>query len=332
MHLLRILTPFFFVLISNVNYAQVLDKGTLQAVKKLEKVNVYDTSGEKMSYVDPEGNTWIEKSNPVNLVINEFVSSKIFELVLGSGVPVGHLLIGDSQIGFAFKSTPKFSPYGVSGKSPSGGEPLLKTLRKATAQKKNVIGLESAVYATMLVFDNDIDKGNNFAKIETEDEVIITRFDFDDSLKFFDCFDITETYLLPDMVQKLQAKGLLQYVREQLKCEYKKPSKEWIQGKLPGLNLSIAKMKATHEYVLSHKDELRSAIEQAYQDVEEQFSESQILEAYNFSRLHKIAKNHKIDLDSSAPAAQQLAAFTISVINRRLLDLDKIYGISKIDL
>lgn len=314
-------------------YAQVLREESLTKTDKLKKLNIdsVDMSGEKYIYIDAESRNWIVKNNPLNLIINEFVASKVYQFIIGSSVPEAHLFVGSSGISLAFKPTLNFFPYGIEGLARDGTK-FKNIFAKAKRAKKTVTGLEESIYATLLVFDPDIEFGSNFAKIETRDSIQITRFDFDDSFKFYDSFKITEPYLGEEYTAIYKLRGIYDLVIEMLRAnsKYEKPSYACIDFKLPEISYSMEKMDEINTFIHVRQKEMFAEIEKAYLEIEAEVSEESIRSAYDFNQLLKTARQYNIKLNEKTSAARQLSTFTIEVLKRRLANMNALFNLQAI--
>lgn len=172
-------------------------------------------------YKDKQNKEWIIK-NPnsakdYHWVLHEFVSSKLYSHFLGTDLTAEIKLIYDQKKKKALIAIEKldnfikFDP--TTQKQNKNVNPFpwnciksrcqidengkVKILQNDIASKylnKPIVGFEIANLISNFVNDGDINSGNNFMLINKPNEYVVSRFDYDDSLKFFDQFDIAKGF------------------------------------------------------------------------------------------------------------------------------------------
>jgi len=317
------------LLLSQNLFSSTIDCKDLSYQGLMQTSHELDTSGEKTLYTDEQGNRWFVKHNALNLVINEYVASKLYGFISGPTNAKVALFVCDSNIHIATELLQGFHEFKMFKHEIEGFRLEDAGRENARFHGKSVSGLAEALYGTLLNFDDDIKDSLNFALVEREEDVRVVRFDFDDSFKFYDSLFITEIALAPSIAAHFNAlrPGGAEFVRQSLKrdLKYWDPSFFWLFDKMPALKSLPglpSQLRQIHDSVFANQEELMQVIDEAYETIAQNIPESRLRKAYNFKKLRAVARSRKIAISVKDPLAKQLANFTKGMIAERLNKLE----------
>lgn len=265
---------------------------------------------------------WIIKKGPDRWLINEFVAGKIYRAVLGNNAVGESKLILDESTGQRLLATKSHSGFtqvdinthsfgNIPFKCAAGNCACTKTKCTATNLSDSIIhglkvvGFERAAIASLFLDDDDIDGGNNFAMLDLQDHFLITRIDFDDSLKFFDRLGITELNALDimsavqiasmgisqKMITSILKQQLLPYENADLKLLLKKLKLG--SGVLNESKAQIALQELTEKPFAAYAE----LLDEGYSEVANYFSDNEIGEIYNTRKALCSKHRYATDLD-----------------------------------
>ena len=164
------------------------------------------------------GNKFLIKENQLDWIMNEYVASKLYQWALGENLISSTLLVvnpnGSKHPYLATKLADNYLTHFVPfGKNHNAGTIDLKCLTNGACKEiLPVEGFEKAFVASRLFSEGDDMDLNNYAAITLDNKVVVTRYDFDDSFKFFHLNGITKGMLAeslsPEVKKILTHKGV----------------------------------------------------------------------------------------------------------------------------
>lgn len=172
----------------------------LHAVHSSGTKEISQLKQDKLNY--KKGSKWLIKSNQFTWIAHEYVTSKLYQIVLGKGNVTDTVLVQNHQsplkpmLAVKLHKTyeKNFIPFNRQLEA-NGFKAKCLVSNKTCYYKQTrpVFGFEKALSTSMLFDDADIDDVNNFALKLYKDYVAVTRYDFDDSFKFFAYLSISDT-------------------------------------------------------------------------------------------------------------------------------------------
>ncbi len=135
------------------------------------------------------GSQWVIKSNQLSWIVSELVAAPLYQSLLGKNLVSEIYLLCSKNNNFHVampynKALESFKTSSLSAPRQAGDFPFTCILNGCrSTSDRSIQGFEKALLASVLLYEDDIKGGNNFALIDGDQ---VTRVDFDDSLKFFD--------------------------------------------------------------------------------------------------------------------------------------------------
>lgn len=301
---------------------------------------------------------WIVKENQFSWVVNEYVASKLYQSVLGSHDISDSALVHNAEdpkkLSLAIKLMDNYAtdfiPFTITT-SKAKDFPFICVLKVCSIESKAsttalstsvyknkpVSGYEMASIASRLFVDQDTNDGNNYALKIGSDSVHVTRYDFDDSLKFFQYDSITEEELSPEILDLIERSGrgieFYNTLSQQMSMKYYEMS--WYDYFYTGGESSkkvwsyfnAEKFTAALEYFINlDRDVIHSVLRKSFDEVKEVVGDSTFSEHYDFNKLEAISQ-----CDDCLTDADKLAEYAFQVISKRFDALDDMLKCLKVE-
>jgi len=355
-------TPFVFQKdFSSVKSGLELERGTLLSTSLSAKL--FQLKNDKSGYV--AGSYWIVKNNELHDLVHEYIASKIYQFILGDDLisdvvwvndkhnPNKHYVAIQYDAGLLHFVKEAASEHRlISNRFPfscvlngcqanhllnesSKDYEMLKTKNPySSLDKMRIKGGELAILASILINDQDIAWGQNFALKNQGDHWAVTRIDFDASLNFFNSFKVSPG-MTPQALVKMygqshgltleRAKELAVLMNDQLN-QYFDVSFVTFADQFPNIaalqnihtltQQSKAMQKAMQVIKRLDMQQIDAIVTQAIQDIQPYISNQLLDEYYNFGFWRKLFSQSKWDL---------IKAFILEKIGERQAQIVHIY-------
>lgn len=253
---------------------------------------------------------WLIKSNQFTWTVHEYVASKLYQIALGKDNVSDVVLVQNPKnplkpmlaVKLHDNYKQNFLPFDYKLEANGFKAKCLVDKSCQSYKKKPVSGFEKAFTVSRLFHDDDISDFNNFALKVNKNSVMVTRYDFDDSFKFFSHLGITagmtEESLSQEMKNTIKNNG---YTVEQALqmfnsgMEYKEFGWDSLYHALGDRGFkTVSELLKAEEFISVFDDLLRldktqlsNAITTAFQEIAELVGDTAFSQHYDINELKK---------------------------------------------
>ena len=177
-------------------FADISEFNKLKSLHASNSASLESYYAETQKPIDsyPANAKWFLKRNQFSWVVSEFISSALYQKILGPDLIGTSYLVCDKNnentVWIATEFQSHLVPFGakkadlIFGDKSADGISFSCLLGGCWfTDASHIKGLEKAVLTSILLYEDDVTRGNNFGVING---TTVTRFDLDDSLKFLD--------------------------------------------------------------------------------------------------------------------------------------------------
>jgi|GEM_PF-2859688 len=274
-------------------------------VKLLEDIDKYKV-----------GSEWLLKSNKFTWVVHEYISSKLYKLVLGSKLVTDTVLVSNtedpSEIKVAVKLADNYQTNFKTFDMFNGEYSPEYILNKKDA----VPGFALAYTASRLFEEYDDVSLNNYALKIGKNYENITRFDFDDSFKFFQFrgmeLNVPKGKEYPfgwnSFFTNFSYKDIPRFIKK-----FQEDAEPFIQAFEQLLTFDLKK--------------IMSIVKKGFNEVRDVVGDETFAKHYNFKTLNKLLNPKALEKDN----AGKLALFAYKMVSNNFVKLDKMLKCLKVE-
>jgi hypothetical protein len=309
-----------------------------------------------------KGSEWLLKTNQFTWIVHEYVAAKLYQWALGKELVNDVVLVSNPKLpnkpyvaikldenyqqNFIFissdldnsqKDTRILSIDCAINNCNSEAKP------KQAYKTKPITGFEKAFTLSRIFNEGDDDNLNNYALKIGKNYSNITRYDFDDSLKFFHTLNITQGMtkdsLPQELIRMMSQKGMsADNLLSQINTSVKYEPFGWHDfissfGKFAKAKLSakyhpnIQPFISAFEVVLKlNHSEVKDIIKMGFNEVAELVGEKTFVKHYNFNQLSKL-----IDISEPISNSAKLAEFAAKMVIWNFTELGNMHKCIKIE-
>jgi hypothetical protein len=316
---------------------------TAASSSKASKIRILKVDSEDYE----KGSKWLLKQNQFDWIGHEYVASKLYQWALGKDIISDTILVRKKKDPTKpFLATKIMSNYledfnPISPITMKAGEFSVKcmiTSCRMDGKKMSIPGFENAFVASRLFDEGDDTNFLNYAIITLEGKNTVTRYDFDDSLKFFHLDGITqgmrEESLNSNAKQGLLARGLeFKDVLDAVNKGMAKKDFDWegfiyhtpVNFRSDIFTTNIVKLLEAFDYFIKlDRSEVKEIIKQSFAEITEISGEDVFAEYYNIELLDELLCNNSASCDqvSTMSNSEKVAEYANNVIQDNFAKLE----------